>query len=853
MANRKQADLLRRAGGQLELAAAIKKVKASGEGKALRLHEVIKKTNPEYKFYRFHGTVIKELQKIIDGKNNRLIIQCPPRTGKLIAHETPVLTTQGWSTHGELQPGDFVFHPDGHPVEIVAVSEEDTADYCLHFSNGDTIWCHGNHEWEYANHGSKYYVKETKEMAKRSLWYGKRGTRGGRCAMHIRNIAPVEFPHNDNLIVPPYVLGAWLGDGTQDKGLITHHVSDTAVIEEIESYGYEITSQFDINNGNTKATSFGLPKKGQLSLLRSQLRLLGVENNKHIPSEYCYSSIEQRCELVAGLVDTDGMLTPDKRYSVSNCNKRIIDSLYSILVTLGQQPYVRQSDPCTSTSGVVGKQIVYNVTWWPTIPFPVKLPRKQLQAPHDPKKRRRVGITDLKHEPMVTKKGKCIQVDSKDGLYLVGANLTPTHNSLLSSQLFPAAYLLAHPERNVGLTSYSADLAQGFNRQAREVYRAAGGQLDPYAQAVTLWQTAQGGSCWAVGTGGTVTGRSGHLLVLDDVVKDRAEASSALVSQRTWDWYTSALYTRLEPKVGAIVMLMTRWAEDDLIGRVLEQERNVSEEARENWTIIDLPALYEDEGDRPKLPSHCHVVPDWRTEIGEALCPQRYDTSDLLRIREAVGSRDFASLYQQRPAPEGGNLFHPDWWQFYSATDDLPDFDRVMLSVDCTFTDAKTSDYVVGAVVGQAGQRYYVLDLVRQKLDVVGTMAMISRLYKRHTPNGCLIELAASGHAVYQMLRQKVPGMIGYNPHGKSKVARASGIIPTVEAGNVFLPTSAPWLESFLNEFSLFPASKNDDMVDALSMAVNYCSQRNPAQLTTVEWGRQAKPMLAKNSTYTVD
>jgi predicted phage terminase large subunit-like protein len=176
-----------------------------------------------------------------------------------------------------------------------------------------------------------------------------------------------------------------------------------------------------------------------------------------------------------------------------------------------------------------------------------------------------------------------------------------------------------------------------------------------------------------------------------------------------------------------------------------------------------------------------------------------------------------------------------------------------MLSVDCTFTDAKTSDYVVGAVVGQAGQRYYMLDLVRQKLDVVGTMAMISRLYKRHTPNGCLIELAASGHAVYQMLRQKVPGMIGYNPHGKSKVARASGIIPTVEAGNVFLPTSAPWLESFLNEFSLFPASKNDDMVDALSMVVNYCSQRNPAQLTTVEWGRQAKPMLTKNSTYLVE
>jgi predicted phage terminase large subunit-like protein len=434
-----------------------------------------------------------------------------------------------------------------------------------------------------------------------------------------------------------------------------------------------------------------------------------------------------------------------------------------------------------------------------------------------------------------------------------GKSLLSIGRSLLSSQLFPAAYLLAHPERNVGMVSYSAELAQGFNRNAREMFRGAGGQLDANAQAVTMWRTAQGGSCWAVGTGGTVTGRSGHLLILDDTTKSREEAESQLVSDRLWDWYTSALYTRLEPHVGAIVMLQTRWAENDLIGRVLELERNVSPEARENWKIIDLPALYEDPGDRPPLPEHCEVIADWRTEVGEALCPQRYDRPALLRIREAVGSRDFASLYQQRPAPEGGNLFHPDWWNYYTVTEDLPDFERVMLSIDCTFTDAKTSDYVVGAVIAQAGNRYYVLDLAREKADVIGTLAMISRMVKRHNPSGTLIELAASGYAVYQMLRQKVPGIIGYNPHGKSKVGRASGIIPTVEAGNVYLPASAPWLDAFLNEFSLFPASKNDDIVDAVSMAINYCSQRTPAQLTTVEWGRQSRPILKSSERYMVD
>ena len=414
----------------------------------------------------------------------------------------------------------------------------------------------------------------------------------------------------------------------------------------------------------------------------------------------------------------------------------------------------------------------------------------------------------------------------------------PRHGkSLLASQLLPAAYLLAHPDRFVGISSYSAELAEGFSRKAREYFKDAGGLLNESSKAVNAWGTEGGGGLWAAGVGGAVTGRSGHLLIIDDPVKNREDAESERMMEKLNDWYTSTLYTRLEPHVGAIVVIQTRWSENDMIGQLLENEHNVSEKGRENWTIVDLPAIYEDENDRPKLPAHCPTIPDWRTKPGEALCPQRYDKDALERIREAVGSRDFASLYQQRPAPEGGNMFSPDWWQFYGWDTDLPEFQRIMLSVDCTFTNAKHSDYVVGAVVGQAGNRYYLLDLVREKLDVVGTMAMIARLYKRHALSGTLIELAASGYAVYQMMSKKVPGLIGINPD-KSKEARASGIVPIVEAGNVYLPASAAWLDAFLNEFALFPASKNDDMVDALTMAINYCSQRSAPQMTEVTWGR---------------
>jgi len=417
----------------------------------------------------------------------------------------------------------------------------------------------------------------------------------------------------------------------------------------------------------------------------------------------------------------------------------------------------------------------------------------------------------------------------------------PRHGkSLLASQLLPAAYLLAHPDRYVGITSYSAELAEGFSRKAREYFKESGGLINQNSQAVNAWGTEGGGGLWAAGVGGAVTGRSGHLLIIDDPVKNREDAESARMMDKLNDWYTSTLYTRLEPQVGAIVVIQTRWSENDMIGQLLENEMNVSEKGRENWTIVDLPALYEEEDDRPKLPEHCEVVPDWREEIGEALCPQRYGQDDLERIREAVGSRDFASLYQQRPAPEGGNMFAPEWWQYYSWDTPMPDFQRVMLSVDATFTATSKSDYVVGAVIGQAGSQFYVLDLVREKLDVVGTMAMIARMYKRHQLNGCLIELAASGYAVHQMMAKKVPGLIGVRPE-KSKEARAAGIVPSVEAGNVYLPASAPWLDAFLNEFALFPASKNDDMVDAITMGLNYMMQRSAPQMTSVTWGRGDK------------
>jgi len=413
--------------------------------------------------------------------------------------------------------------------------------------------------------------------------------------------------------------------------------------------------------------------------------------------------------------------------------------------------------------------------------------------------------------------------------------------SLVSSKLLPAAYVLAHPDRYVAICSYSAELAEGFSKEAREFYREAGGLLDPYNQSINRWGTQGGGGCWATGIGGSVTGRSASLIIADDTVKGREEADSPRTMEKLLSFYQGSLYTRLEPGHGAIIVVATRWSENDLTGQLLELERNAPPEARENWTIIDLPAISEDLGSRPPLPEHCEIIPDWREEPGLALCPQRYDIEDLERIKIAVGTREWSALYQQRPAPIGGNLFNPEWWQYYDPTEPLPAMDRIMLSVDCTFTNNKDSDYVVGTVVGQCGNRFYLLDMARVKLDIGGTIAMMLRMMEKHSLSGTIIELAANGYAVYQTLQSRVPGLIGYKPGDRSKVARVSGIIPVVEAGNVYLPKNVSWLDTFLNEFSLFPAAKNDDICDSLAQCINYMNQRTAPQITEVHWGRSAR------------
>ena len=389
--------------------------------------------------------------------------------------------------------------------------------------------------------------------------------------------------------------------------------------------------------------------------------------------------------------------------------------------------------------------------------------------------------------------------------------LPPRHGkSLLVSRRFPAYYLRRHPSRWVGLASYEATLAQDFSRSSRDAFVMDGGQLRGDSKAVDLWQTTQGGGMWAVGVGGPLTGKGGHCLIIDDPIKNDEEAASETIREKHKSWYDATFSTRLEPN-GAIVVVQTRWNEDDLSGYLLAKE----ELEPEGWTILNLPAIAEKDG--PTFPESCAVLPDWRKE-GQALCPERYDEYTLAKIKNRVGSYFWSALYQQRPTPAEGGTIKRSWWKYYEETPQ--DLTFICQSWDMAFKDTDTSDFVVGQVWGVKGPNAYLLDQVRGRMDFPTTVSAVRAMQaKWPKSNVTLVEDAANGVAVVQSLKQKAAGIVAVKPLG-GKESRAAAVAPLIESGNVLLPIRASWAQDFVEECSAFPNGVNDDQVDAMSQAL---------------------------------
>jgi predicted phage terminase large subunit-like protein len=391
----------------------------------------------------------------------------------------------------------------------------------------------------------------------------------------------------------------------------------------------------------------------------------------------------------------------------------------------------------------------------------------------------------------------------------------PRHGkSELVSRLFSAYYLYRYPERFVGLCSYAAELAYTLSRASRANFEAMGGGLSGNASAVKHWETTVGGGLWAAGVGGPITGKGFHLGIIDDPLKNAEDAASEKIREKQKDWYASTFYTREETDA-AIVVLQTRWHEDDLSGWLLSEEENGEEDERENWHIISLPAIAEEP---QKFPNNCTVEPDFRA-IGEPLWAEKRGLKKLKLIEKRIGDYFFGALFQQRPKAKEGAFFKVGHFKFVDAEPNG-------LRQHCRAWDLAAStqgDYTVGVKAAIDRQRnVYILDMVRGRWltdDRNREMLLTANADGRQ----CRVRLpqdpGQAGVDQVQALTRMFSGFAvrAERPSG-DKETRADSFASQVNAGNVYL-LRADWNKQFIEELRAFPLGKNDDQVDAASDA----------------------------------
>lgn len=391
-------------------------------------------------------------------------------------------------------------------------------------------------------------------------------------------------------------------------------------------------------------------------------------------------------------------------------------------------------------------------------------------------------------------------IDQGGGTLLV--SMPPRHGkSETISRWTPEWFLMNYPTRRVILLSYAADLAEEWSRRARNGFSEHGGKLAEDKASAAWWLTAQGGGMSAAGLGGPITGKGGDLIIVDDAVKNAEEADSETIREKQRSSWTQDIWTRRE-KGTVIVLLMTRWREDDLYSFVKSAVPNVRE--------IVMPAICDEDGD-PIGRKH-----------GDVLCQERVDRKMLDEARAVLTEREWQALFQQRPTAAEGAEIKRHWWKWYDELP-VPDhaFELKALSIDCTFRDSDGSDYVVILAGNVYGSYRYIVDRVRERMTFVDTLIAIQQMVAKHRPHVILIEAKANGDAVIQTLvRAGLSNVVPIEPKA-SKLARARAASPQIEAGSVWLPRTK-WAEELVEEHASFPLGKHDDQVDAMTQFLNY-------------------------------
>jgi predicted phage terminase large subunit-like protein len=414
------------------------------------------------------------------------------------------------------------------------------------------------------------------------------------------------------------------------------------------------------------------------------------------------------------------------------------------------------------------------------------------------------GFIHGRHHALMAKKFQ----DIADGkLKRLIINMPPRHTkSEFASNMLPAWFLGKFPEKKVIQCSNTAELAVGFGRKVRNLVGSEqyakifpNVSLRADSKAAGRWATSHGGDYFAIGVGGTVTGKGADLLIIDDPHSEQ-EAKLAQgdpsVFDSVYEWYTSGPRQRLQPG-GVIVVVMTRWSDKDLTGKLLKGDTE--------WDIVQLPAI---------LPS------------GNALWPEFWDISELLALKEELPVYKWNAQYQQTPTGEEGALVKRDWWQRWEA-DRPPKCEFIIQSWDTAFTKSQRADYSACTTWGifhlnenPEDVNIIMLDAWKDKLEFPDLKDTAKRFYDEWQPDACIIEAKAAGAPLIFELRRMGVMVSDYTPvRGNDKFVRINSVTDLFRSGRVWAPETK-WAEEVIEEMARFPNAEHDDLVDSTVQAL---------------------------------
>lgn len=716
---------------------------------------------------------------------------------KDLADTTPMLTAnRGWTTHGDLAVGDLVYGPDGKPVPVLALSERFNDSHCyrITFSDGATVVAGAGHLWRVRRKirrrvSNGRSIEWSREIVRTAELVG--GADVGALARAVEG-SPSQ------LLVHPYVLGCWLGDGCSASGRIG--CADREIFERIESLGYRLSASHCPNRTPFEMrTVYGM---------QAQLRELEVLGAKKIPAQYLRGSAHQRMELLRGLMDTGGHCNERGTAAFWNQNAILSEQVWELATGLALRPRIRKYDGVAKPFWQVSMQAHRDRN-----PFALRRKAKRAIAASPHRNCRDVAaIQEVTSVPT-----RCIQVEG--GMYLAGRELVPTHNSTIITFGQTLQDILRDAELTVGIFSHTRPIAKAFLRQLKRemednvflkglfpdvLYANPAKESpkwseddgiivrrksNPAAATVEAWGLVDG----------QPTSKHYRLMVYDDVVEQGAVGTPEMMQKTTQAWELSR---NLTSQFGQSRYIGTRYHFNDSYGEMLRRE--AAKERIYPATVDGTP-----EG-----------------------TPVLMSAKLLAEKRRDMGPYTFSCQMLLNPVADESQGFKPEWLLYYERGFKGEYTNRYII-VDPANAKKKKSDYTSAWVVGVgADANYYILDMVRDRLNLTERTEMLFQLHRKWQPLNTGYESygiqSDIQHIQDRMMREHYH--FGIKPLGGTmgKIDRIRRLIPLFENGKIWLPPTlfktgydgkvTDLVSVFVEEeYKPFPVPRHDDMLDALA------------------------------------